>query len=350
LQDGLLGFLKPSTAQTGYYNGTFGELLRSMKLMFNAKIILRDNVLTFERKDFNDSTPVYQIPPIERNGYTVNADDLVSNLYLEFATDLNDKNTIQEYDGTTAQITVLPKKTINKDMVLTRGFERLSFPYALGKIKTDFTVPEKIIKTLAKVIDPVVGTLIKIVNTIIKTVNAIIKAIKKLLKALKKVGIKIDFNPDPIKEINYTPIGELIDNRIGMLMLENDFINTPKILLIEEKGDPINTKVKSTNQSTLNSVYLYNNYHYINSFDSQVYGKTNQYKIYKVEGVPFCYDDYIKVKNNNKLYDGEKEGVIDSLSWNIWEQTANITFRINEIYTNNLETKIITSKKGNPYA
>ena len=185
---------------------------------------------------------------------------------------------------------------------------------------------------------------VTIVKTV-KTVNAIIKAIKKLLKALKKVGIKIDFNPDPIKEINYTPIGELIDNRIGMLMLENDFINTPKILLIEEKGDPINTKVKSTNQSTLNSVYLYNNFHFIDSFDSKIYDKTNQYRIFEVENVPFCYDDYIKVKNNNKLRDGEKEGLIDSLSWNIFNQTANIKYIINEIYTNNLYTKIITSKK-----
>jgi hypothetical protein len=189
------------------------------------------------------------------------------------------------------------------------------------------------------------GVLVKLVNGIIKVINAIIKAIKKLLKLLKKIGIKIKFNPDPIKPIVYKPIGESIENRLGMLMMENDFISTPKILLINEANDSLNTKLSSDNQSVLNSVYLYNNYHFIDSFDSKIYDKTNQYKVYEVDNVPFCYDDYIKVKNNNKLRDGEKEGLIDSLSWNIFNQTANIKYRINEIYTNNLYTKIITSKK-----
>lgn len=350
LQDGLLGFLNPSPLQTGYYNGTFGELLRSLKTIFNAKIILKDGVLKFERKDFNVSSPIYNIPPIEKSGYRVNADDFLSNLYLEFSTDLNDRNTIQQYDGTTAQITTLPANIINRDMVLAKGFERRSFPFALAKRKEEFTVPEKIIKALAKVIDPVVGALIKVVNGVIKAVNGVIKAIKKLIKAINTLpGIKIKFNPDPIKEIEYTPLGELIDNRIGMLILENDFISTPKMLLINKASNDVNTKLTTNNKDVVNSVYLYNNYHFIDSFDSSVYNLTNQYKLYEVENVPFCYEDYLKVKENNKILDGNKVGVIDSLSWNIFEQTANINYRINEIYTNNLVTNIKTSKKGNPY-
>ena len=76
---------------------------------------------------------------------------------------------------------------------------------------------------------------------------------------------------------------------------------------------------------------------------------TNQYKIYEVSSVPFCFEDYEKVRNNNKIIDGEKEGIIDSLTWNIYNQTADIKFRINEIYTKNLKTKVITSKKSNPF-
>jgi hypothetical protein len=347
LEDGLLGFLKPKAEQTGYYNGTFGEFLRAMKLMFNAKIIVQDGVLTFERRDYNNSSPVYELPVIEKNGYRANADEFISNMYLEFATDLNDKNTIQQYAGTAAQITVLPKKVINKRMVLTKGFERRSIPFALGKRKETLTVPEQIIKTLAKAFDPIVGTLIKLVNAIIKVVNAVIKAIRKIIKALNTIPkVNINFDPAPIKAIRYSPVGELIENRKGMLMIENDFISVPKILLVNEQSNERNTKLTTDNESVLNCVYLYNNYHFIDSFDSKIYSNTNQYKIYELDNVPFCYDDYIKVKNNNKLYDGEKEGLIDSLTWNIWQQTANIRFRINEIYTNNLETKILTSKRN----
>jgi hypothetical protein len=347
--DGLLGFLRADDADAGYYNGTYGELLRSLKVAFNAKIILQDGVLSFERRDYNLSTPTYELPQIERDGYRVNIDDFKSNIYIEFATDLNDKNTIQQYNGTATQIQTLPKTIINKDMVLAKGFDRRSIPYALGKRKTDFTVPEKIIRALAKVIDPVVGTLIKLVNAIIRVINAIVEAIKKLLNLLRKIGIKIDFDPDPIKEIQYTPLGELIDDRIGMLMLENDFISAPKMLLIDEKSNARKTKLTSDNETTVNAGYLWNNFHLIDSFDFSIFANTNQYKIYEISNVPFCFEDYEKVRNNNKIIDGEKEGIIDSLTWNIYNQTADIKFRINEIYTKNLETKVITSKKSNPF-
>jgi hypothetical protein len=349
LDDGLLGFLKPDPEQTGYYNGTFGELLRSLKIMFNAKIVINDGVLRFERRDFNLSTPIFELPPIEREGFTVNADEFLSNIYIEFLTDLNDKNTIQDFEGTVAQITVLPKKIINKRMVLTKGFERRSIPFALGKRKESLTVPEKIIKNLAVVIDPIIGSLIKVVNAIIDVINGIITAIKKLINALNKIpGINISFNPPPIKPITYTPLGDLIQNRIGMLMLENDFIRTSKILLVNEANDPLNTKLTSDNQSVVNSVYLHNNFHFIDSFDPVIYDKTNQHKLFEIDNVPFCYDDFVKVKNNNKLLDGEDEGEIDSLRWNIFEQTSAVNFRINEIYTRNLETQVITGKKSNP--
>lgn len=348
--DGLLGFLRKEDAAGGYYNGTFGELLRSLKVMFNAKVILQDGVLTFERRDYNVSTPTYELPQLERNGYNINIDDFKSNIYIEFATDLNDRNTIQQYDGTAAQIQTLPKKVINRDMVLAKGFDRRSIPYALGKRKEKFTVPEQIIKALAKVIDPIVGALIKVVNAIIKVVNAVIKAIKKLIRAINTLPrIKIKFDPKPIKQIKYTPLGELIDDRLGMLMLENDFVSAPKMFLIDEQSNARKTNLRADNTTIVNANYLWENYHIIDSFDFSIFASTNQYKIYELSDVPFCFEDYEKVRRNNKIIDGEKEGIIDSLTWNIYRQTADIKFRINEIYTKNLETKVLTGKKPQPF-
>ena len=64
--------------------------------------------------------------------------------------------------------------------------------------------------------------------------------------------------------------------------------------------------------------------------------------------VPFCYDDYLLVKNDNELRDGDATGRIDSLTWNVEAQTANIKYRINELYSDNFKTKVIDSKTGNP--
>jgi hypothetical protein len=344
---GVLGFLKPQDAAGGYYNGTFGDLLRTLKTMFNAKVVLENGVLTFERRDFNPTSAVYRLPNIERDGYRLNASDLLSNIFIDFSIDFNDKNTIQDYLGTGCQIITQPITSLNKRMVLSKGYSRRSLPFALAKRKTTLTVPEKIIKALAKVFDPIVGALVKIINAVIKVVNAVIQAIKKIINALNKLPkVNINFNPKPIKTIKYTPLGELIDNRIDMMMLENDFIGVPKILLADVKSDGRYTKLSSNNESVLNAKYLWDNYHFIDSFDPTVYPKTNQYKIYEVDNVPFCFDDYLKVRKNNRIFDGEKEGVIDGLSWNIYQQTANIKYRINEIYTRNFQSKIVISSKS----
>ena len=347
-KDGVTGFFKPEDAQYGYFSGTYGGFLQMLKTMFNAKLMMSNGVIRLERKDYTTSTPKYILPNVEKGSYTLNKSDFVSNLFIEFQTDLNDKNTIQQYEGTTAQIQTTYKNAINKDMVLLSGFERKSIPLALGKRKVELNVPEKIIKAFSIVLDPLIGGLITLANGFIITVNVIIKAISKVLKLLKKIGIKIGFDPEPIKTIKYTPIKELIDNRINMLMMENDFINTPKIILVDEKSTPRNTKLNGSNESVLNSVYLYNNYYKINSFDTaENSGNANQYKIYESE-VPFCYEDYVKVKSDNKLIDGEKEGEIISLRWNVDAQTAEIKYKINELYSNNFKTKIIDSRTGNP--
>lgn len=348
--NGLLGFLKPKPEQLGYYSGTYGDLLRTLKVMFNAKLIVQNGVIQLERRDYNPNIPTYELPNIEKNSYRLNTNDFISNIYIEFLTDLNDKNTINRYDGTACQITTLPKKIINKGMVLSKGYNRRSVPFALGKVKTELTAPENILKFLAKGFDPVVGVLVKLINKIIDLVNGIIKAIKKLIRAINLLPrVNIEFDPKPIKKIKYTPLADLIENRKGMLILENDLVSSPKIFLLDQRANDRYNKPSSNNSSVVNATYLWKNYHYIDSFDRVVYPNTNQYKIYEVENVPFCFEDYLKVRQNNRIFDNGKTGVIDSLSWNIFEQTANIRYRINEIYTNNLYTKVIDSKKSNPF-
>ena len=109
---------------------------------------------------------------------------------------------------------------------------------------------------------------------------------------------------------------------------------------------------------------LWNNFHLINSFiedDNRTVTTVlgipfvsqgvaleqvnNQKKVYSVSNIPFCIEDYNLVKDNSQIFDsdGVTKGEIVSLKWNVFSQTADITFKVKEKYTNNLKlTKILS--------
>ena len=108
-------------------------------------------------------------------------------------------------------------------------------------------------------------------------------------------------------------------------------------------------RLNTDNITVLSAENLYKKFHYINSFVPTDVADTNgsdltpqlhnQWKIYEFENVPFCFADYLKVRNDNKIIFVDKFGLVESIDWNIFEETANIRFRVNELYTLNLENK-----------
>jgi hypothetical protein len=79
----ILGFTTANkTIQEGYYKGTFGNLLRALKDQFNAKIYIKNNVLYFERIDFNLTPAQYVLPDIKQLEYKTNADEFKANYYI----------------------------------------------------------------------------------------------------------------------------------------------------------------------------------------------------------------------------------------------------------------------------
>ena len=346
-KDGILGFLKQDkTVQEGFYKGTFGDLLRQLKIMFNAKIILQGDVIRLEREDYNNSTGLYQIPDVDVDSYRFNSEDLKSNYTIDFSTDINDKNTINEYEGTSIQVQTLPKVKTNKGMVLNKGFEQINLQFALGKRKTEYTLPERIFLSFYSVADRVVNAINEVIQEFYRIYVKAVKEVAKIQKALKLVGIKYQPNQ---KLVSVPPprllptFSQVITNRIGMLKMENDFLTVPKMLMITPKSNPINNILRSDNETMLSAEKLWNDYHSITSFDSQKYSQNNQYYKYSIDQVPFCFEDYQKVKENNKVIapNGVDVGLIDSLEWNFYNQTASIQYRVNKVYTNNLKTQIL---------
>jgi len=339
---GVLGFLtKNKTDQKGFFKGTFGDWLRHLKTMFKAKIVIENNTIKLVPEDFNSSSSLFQIPAVERGGFRLNASEFKSNYLLEFQVDFNDKNTVKEYTGTSIQIQTVPKTIVNQGMVLTKGLETITFQTALAKRKTSLTVPEEILASIFTIIDPIIQGVSVIVNTVLPVVNALIKLINAMFKVLEFFGI-VKKSPQikSVKPLKYKSVKSAINNRINMMKMENDFISVPKTVLIAINSDPSNNKLLASNEVLLDAEYFWDNYHSTSSFDSETYPKNNQQKLWSIDKIPFCFEDYELVKANNKIIDsdGFTTGEITSLQWNIFEQTASIEFKTNEVYTKNLRT------------
>ena len=139
--DQLLTLINTTTNHTneqGYYNGTFGDVIRALKIKYNAKIVIEDGaaggnkVIRFERQDYiKDISELYEIPAIDNNGrYTLNADEFKANYLIEYQLDSSNKAGYLSYDGTVFQATISANNFQDKDLVLMRGLENKSIPFA----------------------------------------------------------------------------------------------------------------------------------------------------------------------------------------------------------------------------
>lgn len=335
----ILGITKPlEVDQYGYYKGTFGDLLRACQIAFKAKVVISNGTIYLVRKDKGVTPPQYILPDLYQPEYSYNANELVSNRLVSFEYDISDKNTIQQWTGTSLQVITQPIKVTNPDLVLIKNYTEERIPFALAKRKESLTFPEKVFDAFAKAFGGLINGMIKIINKIIDVSNKVIKTLNKILKALKTVGINLKFEIKPIKNIQSSNLGNIIENRIGMLMIETDQTSKPKIFLMDEGNSPRYNKIAADNSTYISAKYLYNNFMFIDSFIPSADKPTaNQYVIKEFSNVPFCCEDYLKVKENNFIFVKGKEAEIESLKWNVYDEVADIRVRIKELYTTNLK-------------
>lgn len=344
----ILGFtISNKSKQTGYPDMNFGEFLQSIKEMFNAKIIINNNnELILARQDYVPGTPLYKLPDIENRNYETNFNRISSNYKINFRYDTTDKNTIQEYEGTSLQSIITPIVTSNQYMVVLKGFTTVSIPYALAKRKTELTFPEKIISASLQVVSAIINALITVVNGFLETYDAIADTINSIVKALKVIGIDLDVNLQPLPKIEKVDFDKVLDKRIDVLKIEYDFTTEQKIFLMDEGSSDKFNKLSAENESVVNALYLWNNYYKVNSYlPTSGNPNGNQYIIRKFENIPFTLEDYLKVKENNHILDyNNNKAKIVSLTWNCEKQTANFEIWFNQLYTSNLKETILLPK------
>jgi hypothetical protein len=305
--------------------------------------MVQNGVIKIIRRDKKIGNPAFQMPNIRVEEFKTNASELKSNYHIAFMTDLSDKNTIQRYTGTAYQVITEPITVANDKFRLMKGYERVQINLALAKRKEKLTAIEQIFNVFLKIFDTLVNAVIKTINVLINLVNKLIKVVNKVIKALKVVNINIKFQIKPLKNIQPVTIGKLIENRIGMMEIETDFTSVQRIFLLDEGNSNRTNKIATNNATYLTARGLWERHHFVNSFvPTSIKPKANQYLIKQIENVPFCLEDYNKVKTNNlvTMPDGNVAEIF-SLDWNPFEQNANFVVKIPYLYSSNLTQKYL---------
>ena len=332
--------------QTGYYTGTFGDLLRRITGMFNLRIVSSAKGLELlpmlkPLTSANFTIPEYYIPQ-----FTTNASNLVSNLQLRFETDMVDLNTIDNYKGTImqAQLTHPLISKRERKLQLLKGFNQVSFGFSRAIRKEKLTQPEEALDTLLDVIGAVVGALIKAANAVVGLVNRIIQELRNIKRILGRIGIDIKLDFDPIGTIEDPNLGDLIDNRIGMMLLDQDQIGNAKIVLLDVNADMKKTKISVDNNAQLNALNLYNVFHKSKSFAP---GKESaQRYIYNVPKVEMNLNDVLTVMDEGNVRFKNKIMEVVSCSWNSGTRLADFVINERKNYTTNL-VETLTEPDGN---
>lgn len=348
------GFRKnESTDQRGYYSGTFGQFIRDMSAVFNAKFIIKDGYFLFERHDFGTSTASWKIPDVRRDFNGTNADEIVSNYLIEFEIDSLDQNTITRYAGTNAKNYITPKVSEPNLENLITGSYQPPINFARGYRKNELTRVEEALKSFLSVIDTLltpiyaaIDAVFSVVTGIVKTVNAIISAINAIIPGksndIKKLNV-------PTLSSNKNSLSQTIGNRIGMLSLSGDATEKDKIFLVEGSGWDV--RITQDNETKLTASNLWYWYHYISSMvPSTNKPNGNQCYTYEIPSIPFCIEDYNQVRGFNNLNQGETNIIspsgnpakLLSLKWNIYNNKASIKYKEEKLYTDNLQETLLS--------
>ena len=114
-----------------------------------------------------------------------------------------------------------------------------------------------------------------------------------------------------------------LQNRIGMLKLENEWVNVPKLVRIIPANNSIDIDLADVQPTALED---YNNFHFIDSFVvSTEFPTANQKLIDTIENVKFNCKDFVLLAGNFFFIDqeGNKVELIEPTEWDPFEESVN---------------------------
>ena len=274
---------------------TFGDLIRFIRTTWNADYQLKNGVFRIDRKDFKKDTASYQVPDTLtnqddlRNEYKPNTNEIISNYLLVWETDEQDQNTLDNQDGRVYQAITTLKNVTNQELILIKGINRVSIPLSMATRKNKLTLIEEILKGFLDAADFFTGE-------------------------------------------NFA--GQFAA-RVGAMHLSNHFLSRPKMVVLA--GD----QLAKNQRYLLSAQRLWEGYHFLESFVT-IDNVNNQQIIVTDKKIPFCFQDFVSLSNNNFCTANGERAEVMNLAWKVEEDTAVITYRVYRVYDTNLDIKFLS--------
>jgi len=278
----------------------FGDLIRTMKEMFNADFRIKDGTFYLQRRDNFQFPSSYQIPSYfndqERlhQKYKLNTNEIISNYNIYWTLDVQDQNTLDNSDGRVFQAITSPVSVNIQDFVTIKNLTEIQIPFSLGVEKKSLNEVEKLARVLGGIVDSLTGIF----------------------------GGGTNFKSK-------------IEERVGSLLLSSHFLTSGKVVKM------VGSKLANDQRKNLDARKLWDKFHFINSF-AEYQGEHNQFFRYEQQPVPMTIQDFsILLENNIAIDDDGNEIIIEKIVYNPNKTTGLIDYRIKRKYTNNLKIELL---------
>jgi len=282
----------PNSNDYGYNCAEMFELAK--KLIAGRFAIIGNTVILRPKKDpFWNTQSNFVRNNVLLNSIEYNTSDLKPSKLISFSIDQTDEFTIDNFAGTNIEIRTTQITTVNKDAVLLKGFEQISFNVALGNRKDKLNPLEKSLKTIGGIIDNITGI----------------------------------FGGG-------TNLAAKVKNKIGAAKFSSNNHSIPKLIYA------VGGKIPPNHRQMFNANKLYDDFLNVDSFVLNNFG--NQKVLRNDVDLPFGFDDFNDLSNNAFATINNKQVKINQIRWKIGQDRAAINYEYKQPYTKNLkEFKII---------
>lgn len=294
-----------NSLEVGYYEGTFGDLIRAYTEKFNADVKVIGNTLYFEREDFFSEQSTFIIPSVYQkpsNSFSYNASDVAANYVISYQYDSADLNNLSKRDGSQFTARIEPNTVVNRQNVLIKNLQERNIPFTLPYVKTTQSELETIMSN--------------VFNGFANVINAVASVISP--------------QSTPIPSI---PPG----GHINVLILDTHLTTAPKVGIYLGGGKTHPSSISNF----LNAANLWGGFHAVRSAKGVPPFQPNQWKIYEGFEIPMCCEDFLAIKDNNYAKYQGNDAKILKMEWVPYDGVAKIDFMVRNTYAPDLKLTTI---------
>ena len=293
----------------------YGDFVLSMIETLNGSVFFESgNVMRFERRDYKKKLANFQLEDvftnqekrINTNG--LNTDEMIGALYYTFQTDNLDRNTLENFKGTNASIITEGKVIPDPILDNIKNDKEFRPPLALGTRKDKLTDLEKFFRDFAKFQDKVVGVFGGSLNS-----------------------------------------ASVVNSRVGTLSLSDYSFGVPKLLIMQGDKLAVNQRQRLSAKTMLQNCYCIESFVPVVDPLSPTAEKVhNQYIKKSLDKHKIDATDFVNLQNNNYIKTASNQiGLIEEINIDsLYNETAKIDYRINEVYETNIKQTLIEGDNG----